>query len=77
LSGLADVDAITITLSSLAAEDAIAPGVAATGIVIGAIANTLVKIGLAAFLGTRLLGRDVLAALGAVSVVGLAVVVLL
>jgi uncharacterized membrane protein (DUF4010 family) len=77
LSGLADVDAITITLSTLAAEDAIAPGVAATGIVIGAIANTLVKIGLATVLGTWLLGRDVVAALGVVSVVGLAVVVLL
>jgi uncharacterized membrane protein (DUF4010 family) len=76
VSGLADVDAITITLSTLAAENAIAPGVAATGIVVGAIANTLVKVALAAVLGTRLLGRDVLAALGAVSVVGLAVAVL-
>lgn len=76
LSGLADVDAITITLSALAADGTVTPHVAATGIVIGAIANTLVKAGLVWVLGTRALGRMVTAILGAVSVVGILVVVI-
>lgn len=71
ISGLADVDAITLTLSKLASEGAISSDVAATGIVLGAIANTLVKAGLAWLLGTRELAVLVTAVLGAVSVVGL------
>jgi len=52
LSGLADVDAMTITLSRLAAEGTVSTDVATTGIVIAAIANTLVKSGLAWVLGS-------------------------
>jgi uncharacterized membrane protein (DUF4010 family) len=77
VSGLADVDAITLSLSKLAADGAISPTVAATGIVIGAIANTLVKAGLAWVLGTRKLGLLVSAVLGAAAVVGLGVMLLL
>ncbi|MCQ4333764.1 hypothetical protein KM295_09785 [Natronomonas sp. F2-12] len=44
---------------------------AATGIVIGAIANTLMKAGLVWILGTRRLGQMVAAVLGVVSAVGL------
>lgn len=73
LSGLADVDAITLTLSRLAADGTISPEVATTGIVIGAIANTLMKAGLAWLLGTRQLGRWVIVALGIVSVIGVGV----
>jgi uncharacterized membrane protein (DUF4010 family) len=73
-SGLADVDAITLTLSKLAADGAIAPDVATTGIVIAAVANTLVKTGLAWVLGTRQLGGLVTAVLGLVAVVGLVIV---
>jgi len=76
LSGLADVDAITLTLSALEADGEISPSVATTGIVIGAIANTLMKAGLAWLLGTVKLGRRVTVALGIVSVLGIAVVVL-
>lgn len=72
LSGLADVDAMTITLSRLAAEGAVSTEVATTGIVIAAIANTLVKAGLAWVLGTYRLGRLVAIVLGAVVVTGLA-----
>jgi uncharacterized membrane protein (DUF4010 family) len=74
VSGLADVDAMTLTLSKLAAEGTIAPDVATTGIVIAATANTLVKAALAWILGTRQLGTLVTAVLGLVVVVGLAVV---
>lgn len=76
LSGLADVDAITLTLSALEADGEISPSVATTGIVIGAIANTLVKAGLALLLGTVKLARRVIIALGIVSVVGIAAVIL-
>jgi len=76
LSGLADVDAITLTLSKLAAEGAIDPEVATTGIVVAAVSNTLVKVGIAWVLGTRRLGRLVTAVLGVVVLVGLGFVVL-
>ncbi|MEF8808350.1 MgtC/SapB family protein [Natronomonas sp.] len=75
-SGLADVDAITLTLSRLAADGEISPAVATTGIVIGAIANTLTKVGLVWVLGTRRLGERVSVALGIVAVVGIVVVLL-
>jgi uncharacterized membrane protein (DUF4010 family) len=73
LSGLADVDAMTITLSRLAAEGTVSTDVATTGIVIAAIANTLVKGGLAWVLGSSRLGRLVAVVLGAVVVTGLVV----
>ncbi|NLV11724.1 MgtC/SapB family protein [Haloarcula argentinensis] len=76
LSGLADVDAITLTLSALESDGEISPEVATTGIVIGAIANTLTKAGLAWLLGTVDLGRRVTVALGIVAAAGIAVVVL-
>ncbi|SEO24169.1 Uncharacterized membrane protein, DUF4010 family [Halogranum amylolyticum] len=71
LSGLADVDAITITLSKLAAEGAVSTQVATTGIVIAAIANTFVKAVLAWLLGTYRLGRLVSIVLSVVVVSGL------
>lgn len=77
VSGLADVDAITLTLSKLAADGAISPAVATTGIVIAAVANTLLKAGLAWILGTRQLGELVTAVLGIVALVGVALAVLL
>ncbi|WP_436930775.1 MgtC/SapB family protein [Halosimplex halobium] len=75
LSGLADVDAMTITLSKLAAEGTVSTQVATTGIVIAAIANTLVKAALAWTLGTYRLGRLVSIVLGIVVVSGLVLLV--
>jgi uncharacterized membrane protein (DUF4010 family) len=74
VSGLADVDSITLTLSKLAAEGAVTGEVATVGIVIAAIANTLVKAGLAWLLGGRALGRLVTAILGVVAGVGVVLV---
>ena len=76
VSGLADVDAITLTLSRLAADGDVAPGVATTGIVIGAIANTLTKVGFVWLLGTRQLGRRVSVALGIVAALGIGLALL-
>jgi uncharacterized membrane protein (DUF4010 family) len=76
-SGLADVDAMTITLSQLAAEGTVSTEVATTGIVIAATANTLVKVALAWLLGTHRLGRLVALVLGVVVVSGLVVVLVI
>jgi uncharacterized membrane protein (DUF4010 family) len=77
ISGLADVDAMAITLSKLAAEGAIPSGVAAAGIVIAAVANTIVKAGIALFIGTKKLGAAVISGLALTSVTGLVLVFLL
>jgi len=71
LSGLADVDAMTITLSKLAADGTISTQVATTGIIIAAIANTIVKAALAWLLGTYHLGRLVTIVLSIVVLSGL------
>jgi uncharacterized membrane protein (DUF4010 family) len=76
LSGLADVDAMTLTLSKLAAEGTVSSEVATTGIVIAAVANTLVKAGLTWVLGTRRLAKRVTAVLGVAALSGLVVVAL-
>ncbi|MFC6716754.1 MgtC/SapB family protein [Natrialbaceae archaeon GCM10025810] len=76
LSGLADVDAMTITLSKLAAEGTISTQTATTGIVIAAIANTFVKAALAWLLGTYRLGKLVSIVLGVVVASGLVLVVI-
>ncbi len=77
VSGLADVDAMTLTLSRLAAEGVVTDEVATTGIVIAAVANTLVKAGIAWVLGTRELGKLVMAVLLTAAIAGLGTVLLL
>jgi uncharacterized membrane protein (DUF4010 family) len=56
ISGLADVDAIALTMASLA-NSTVAPAVAVTTITLAAITNTLVKLILAYVLGTREFGN--------------------
>lgn len=53
LSGLADVDAITLTMSSLSAAGQIADKVAVTAIILAVSMNTLVKSGITWVLGER------------------------
>ncbi len=64
ISGLTDVDAITLSLSRFARE-AITVEVATLGIVVAAAANTLVKAVLAGVLGGRRMALDVAVPLGA------------
>ncbi|MFO8025365.1 DUF4010 domain-containing protein, partial [Thiohalophilus sp.] len=52
ISGIADVDAITLSLASMAKND-LAAETAVRGIVIAAIVNTLFKTGLAVFIAGR------------------------
>lgn len=77
LSGIADVDAITLSLGNLASRGDISPGTASVGIVLAAVTNTLVKLGIAAFMGTRRLGRTVAPAMLVAAAVGLALVVMM
>lgn len=59
VSGLTDVDAITLSLTRLNIAGTIQPATAATGIVIAASINNLFKAGLAVFIGKYHLGIKV------------------
>lgn len=57
-SGVADVDAITLSLARISQDDLALP-VAVTGIVVAAAVNSVVKGGMAAFIGGREIGLRV------------------
>lgn len=73
-SGIADVDAITLSLARMSADD-LAPAIAATGIVIAAAVNSLVKASMALAIGGRALGSrtGIPLALAVVAGIGIAV----
>ena len=75
-SGLADVDAITLTLSRFA-SDGLPLKVAATGVLLAAVVNTLVKVALARFAGGQMLRPAFLALSAAIVVGGIAAAVTL
>ena len=56
VSGLADVDAIVLTMASMA-KSTVVPAVAVTTITLAAVTNTLVKLSIAYVLGTREFGN--------------------
>ena len=70
LSGLSDVDAITLSLARMGQEGLAIPTVL-LGILLAATANNLVKMGLALGLGGRALGIRVAGVLGAAMITGL------
>ena len=70
-SGMADVDAITLSLTRMSLER-IAPSTAVLGIIIAAAVNNLFKSGLAAVFGTRQLGQRVALPMVASMAAGLA-----
>jgi uncharacterized membrane protein (DUF4010 family) len=72
VSGLTDLDAIALSLAADTAADVATPGLAATAIVLAAIANTLLKAGLAISLGSPGLRRRIAVVLGATAVTGTA-----
>ncbi|MDZ4171507.1 MAG: MgtC/SapB family protein [Methanobacteriaceae archaeon] len=59
ISGVADVDAITISMALLAQNGRISPVTAVTAITLASISNTIVKFGIALFLGTRSFAKNV------------------
>ncbi|MDD1749853.1 MAG: DUF4010 domain-containing protein, partial [Methanothrix sp.] len=56
VSGLADVDAIALTMASVT-KSTVASAVAVTAITLAAVTNTLVKLSIAYVLGTREFGN--------------------
>ena len=76
VSGLADVDAIALTMASLA-KSTVVPAVAVTTITLAAITNTLVKLVLAYVLGTREFGNKMAVIFLPTVVVGLVALFLL
>ncbi len=60
LSGISDVDAITLSLARMSSDDTLAADAAVTGIVIAATVNTLVKAALVLVLCGGMMGRLVL-----------------
>jgi len=59
VSGLADVDAITLSMASLAKEGSVAPDVAVNAITIAVMSNTIVKFFYALCLGSRRFSRHI------------------
>jgi uncharacterized membrane protein (DUF4010 family) len=59
ISGVADVDAITISMALLAQNSTLSATTAVTAITLASISNTVVKFGIALFLGTRSFGKNV------------------
>ena len=70
ISGVADVDAITISMAILA-RNTISPDVAVTAITLAAISNTIVKFLIALFFGTRKFGYLIGAIFAVIISVGL------
>ncbi len=74
-SGLTDLDAIALSLSNLLRDGQVPIELAMQGIVLGAVANSLLKATLAASLGDRVLRRNSLLVLGTTAVLGVASVI--
>ena len=73
LSGLADVDAITLSMASLSKAGSVSNFVATTSIVLATISNTLVKAGMAIVLGSKKFGRIILGVFLGILLVGMGV----
>jgi uncharacterized membrane protein (DUF4010 family) len=76
VSGLADVDAITISLSNLAKNGEIISSVATKGITIAVLVNTLVKLAIVQIFGSKIFFRQAVMAFGVVLMSGLVAVFL-
>ena len=76
ISGLADVDAIALTMASLAGTS-LPHNVAVTAIILAAITNTLVKLTITFVLGTRQFGLRMARIFLPISLVGLAALLVL
>lgn len=73
LSGLADVDAITLTMSNLSATGTVSVTTAITAIILAVASNTLVKAGIAYWLGTKNFGTKVTLTFALILAIGLAI----
>ena len=67
LSGLIDLDAITLSLSQMLGSETLSATTASQGILLAILANTVIKGGIAAVIGSPVLRREVLIVLGITS----------
>jgi uncharacterized membrane protein (DUF4010 family) len=72
ISGLTDMDAITLLMANNRTDGTVAPTVATQAVILAAIANSLLKAGLAVSLGSPALRRQIALVLGATAAVGVA-----
>lgn len=77
LSGLADVDAITLTIAEQTRAASLALASGAIGVTIAVVSNSVVKSGIAIYSGGWAFGRVIALCLGLATLLGLAVVFLL
>ena len=70
ISGLTDLDAIALSLSNLLRDGQVPALLAIQGIILGTVANSLLKAALAASLGDRALRRKSLLVLGSTAAIG-------
>lgn len=70
LSGIADVDAITISLARLSSDGVISSQLAVLGIVIAAFSNTVVKAGIAYSLGAKKFAKKIFLVFGIIILTG-------
>ena len=77
LSGLADVDAITLSMAELSGKGELSLNTAARAIVIAIMANTLVKGGIVLFSGSKAIRRSLLPGFLLIMIAGISIVVLL
>lgn len=76
LSGLTDIDAITLSTAQLVATEVVDPATGWRLILVAALANMLFKLGLAASLGTRAMARGLAGLFGAAIAIGVALILL-
>jgi uncharacterized membrane protein (DUF4010 family) len=77
LSGLTDLDAIALSLSNLFHNSQVPASLAAQGIVLAAVANSILKAVLAASLGDPILRKLTILVLGSTAVLGIAAILCL
>ena len=77
VSGLADVDAITITMASLSSSGDITSVTAVSAITIAVCSNTIVKGGIAYLFGAKQFGKTIMTVFGVMLAVALIAVYLL
>jgi uncharacterized membrane protein (DUF4010 family) len=77
ISGVADVDAITISMALLAQNSTLSTTTAVTAITLATISNTVVKFGIALILGTRTFGKNVGILFAIIIAAGLLAVILI
>ncbi len=70
ISGLTDMDAITLSLSQMSGKGSLLQSIAAKAIILAAVSNTLLKLAFALAAGSRDLRREMLASLGVTLLIG-------